>query len=78
MYLLFKIPSLLRLISSPINTPHHHSYSSAGEWQESCSTLTPSGLYMYELAQQHRGLLVNVEHRFYGDSFPFADSSTAR
>jgi hypothetical protein len=33
---------------------------------------------MYELAQQHRGLLVNVEHRFYGDSFPVADSSTAR
>jgi hypothetical protein len=33
---------------------------------------------MYELAEQHKGLLVNVEHRFYGDSFPFDDSSTAR
>lgn len=50
----------------------------SGEWEESCSTLTPSGLYMYELAQEHQGLLLNVEHRFYGDSFPFNDSSTAR
>ena len=32
---------------------------------------------MYELATQHNGLLVDVEHRFYGESFPTADTSTA-
>ena len=32
---------------------------------------------MYNLAQEHRGLLVDVEHRFYGDSFPTADTSTS-
>jgi hypothetical protein len=32
---------------------------------------------MYELATQHQGLLVNVEHRFYGESYPTTDSSTA-
>jgi hypothetical protein len=33
-------------------------------------------MYMYELAKQHRGLLVDVEHRFYGQSYPTADMST--
>ena len=32
-------------------------------------------MYIYNLAEQHRGLLVDVEHRFYGDSFPTVDSS---
>ena len=29
---------------------------------------------MYDLASQHRGLLLNVEHRFYGNSFPILDT----
>ena len=32
-------------------------------------------MYMYQLAQEHEGLLVGVEHRFYGNSFPTADTS---
>lgn len=34
-------------------------------------------LWMYELATQHQGLLVDVEHRFYGESFPTNDTSTS-
>lgn len=30
---------------------------------------------MYELATTHKGLLVDVEHRFYGLSYPTQDSS---
>lgn len=48
-----------------------------GEWEESCKTLTPGHKYFYDLAVEHQALLLNVEHRFYGDSFPFADMSTA-
>jgi serine protease 16 len=33
-------------------------------------------MYVYELAKEHRALLVNVEHRFYGKSYPTADMST--
>jgi hypothetical protein len=29
---------------------------------------------MYNLAQEHRGLLVDVEHRFYGNSFPILNT----
>lgn len=47
-----------------------------GEGEESCSRLGPR-MYMYELAQQHSALMVNVEHRFYGQSMPTADRSTA-
>jgi len=47
-----------------------------GEGQESCGRLT-SKMYMYTLAQQHNALLVNVEHRFYGQSYPTVDMSTA-
>lgn len=46
-----------------------------GEGQESCSRLT-SKMYLFDLAQQHRAMLVNVEHRFYGESYPTADMST--
>ena len=46
-----------------------------GEGQESCSRLTQK-MYLYQLAQTHRALLVNVEHRFYGESYPTADMST--
>jgi len=28
------------------------------------------------MAEQHNALLVNVEHRFYGESYPTADMST--
>ena len=46
-----------------------------GEWTESCHTLQYGSMYMYQLAQEHNGLLVNVEHRFYGASFPTNDTS---
>ncbi|CAM9203301.1 unnamed protein product, partial [Ectocarpus fasciculatus] len=46
-----------------------------GEGEESCSRLT-SKMYVYELAKQHRAMLVNVEHRFYGESYPTVDMST--
>ena len=48
-----------------------------GEWTESCHTLQDGSMYMYQLAQQHDGLLVSVEHRFYGASFPTNDTSVA-
>lgn len=47
-----------------------------GEGAESCSRLT-NHMYAYELAQQHRALLVDVEHRFYGESYPTDDMSTS-
>lgn len=47
-----------------------------GEGEEKCTRLT-SYMYLYNLAQEHRALLVDVEHRFYGKSFPTADDSTA-
>lgn len=46
-----------------------------GEGEESCSRLT-SRMYVFELAEQHRALMVDVEHRFYGKSIPTQDSST--
>lgn len=33
-------------------------------------SLACTQMYMYNLAQEHHGLLVDVEHRFYGGSFP--------
>lgn len=46
-----------------------------GEGQESCSRLT-NRMYVYQLAQEHKALLVDVEHRFYGQSYPTEDMST--
>lgn len=46
-----------------------------GEGAESCSRLTER-MHVYELAKQHKALLVNVEHRFYGKSYPTVDMST--
>jgi thymus-specific serine protease len=34
-------------------------------------------MYVWDLAQEHKALLVNVEHRFYGESYPTLDMSTA-
>lgn len=34
-------------------------------------------MYVYEIAQQHNGLLVNIEHRFYGESYPTPSMTTA-
>ena len=31
---------------------------------------------MYNLAEEHNAMLVDVEHRFYGESYPTADMST--
>jgi len=47
-----------------------------GEGEESCSRLGPR-MYVYDLAQQHSALMVNVEHRFYGQSLPTENRSTA-
>jgi serine protease 16 len=33
-------------------------------------------MYVYTLAQQHNALLVNVEHRFYGQSYPTLNMTT--
>ncbi|KAJ1444099.1 peptidase S28 [Ochromonadaceae sp. CCMP2298] len=46
-----------------------------GEGEESCSRLTDH-MYAYQLAEQHKALLVDVEHRFYGQSYPTPDMST--
>ena len=46
-----------------------------GEWEESCGSLMSGSMFMYDLATEHSGLLVDVEHRFYGDSYPFNDTT---
>ena len=46
-----------------------------GEGEESCSRLTDS-LYMYNLAEQNNALMIDVEHRYYGQSLPTEDCST--
>lgn len=33
-------------------------------------------MYMYTLAEEHNAMLVDVEHRFYGESYPTTDMST--
>lgn len=33
-------------------------------------------MYVYDLAKEHNALMVNVEHRFYGESYPTLDMST--
>jgi hypothetical protein len=47
-----------------------------GEGTESCHTLAGPKLFMYELAQKHNAMLVDIEHRFYGKSLPTKDVST--
>ena len=47
-----------------------------GEGQETCTRLS-SRMYAYNLAQSHNALMVDVEHRFYGESYPTAGMSTA-
>eukprot|EP01038_Epipyxis_sp_PR26KG_P004529 gene4529-6394_t len=46
-----------------------------GEGAESCTRLS-NKMYMYQLAQEHQALLVDIEHRFYGESYPTTDMST--
>lgn len=46
-----------------------------GEGEEAACRLS-SRMYMYQLAQEHHAMLVDVEHRFYGDSMPVASLST--
>lgn len=46
-----------------------------GEGEESCARLT-SKMYLFELAKQHNALLLNVEHRYYGESYPTENMST--
>lgn len=46
-----------------------------GEGQESCGRLT-NRMYLFELAKQHNALLVDVEHRYYGESYPTDNMST--
>lgn len=40
-------------------------------------TPSPARGYLADLAQAHGGLVLNLEHRFYGDSVPGGDMSTA-
>ena len=46
-----------------------------GEGQESCRHLS-SSMFIHSLAEKHNALLIDVEHRFYGESYPTADMST--
>jgi len=46
-----------------------------GEGQESCSRLTDR-MYVYNLAQEHKALMVDIEHRFYGESYPTENMTT--
>ena len=46
-----------------------------GEGQESCSRLTDR-MNVYNMAKEHNGMMMNVEHRFYGESYPTVDMST--
>lgn len=46
-----------------------------GEGEESCSRLTER-MYLWDLAKENNALLMNVEHRFYGESYPTKDMST--
>ena len=45
-----------------------------GEGPESCNHLTES-MFVYTLAKQHNALLISLEHRFYGESYPTHDMS---
>jgi pimeloyl-ACP methyl ester carboxylesterase len=45
-----------------------------GEGAESASRLT-SRMYAFDLAEQYDGLLIDLEHRFYGQSYPTEDMS---
>jgi len=46
-----------------------------GEGQESCSRLTDR-MYVYDLAKEHNALMLDVEHRFYGESYPTKGMTT--
>ena len=46
-----------------------------GEGEESCRANQP-GLFWYDLAKTYQALLVTVEHRFYGESYPTEGMST--
>lgn len=47
-----------------------------GEGEESCKRLTDH-MYIYDLAQEHKALMVDLEHRFYGESYPTETMTTA-
>lgn len=44
-----------------------------GEGPESCGTLQPGVLLMSQLAEKHSALMVDIEHRYYGESYPTAN-----
>jgi hypothetical protein len=46
-----------------------------GEGEESCSRLN-GRMYVNDLAEEHGALLVDVEHRFYGESYPTEGMTT--
>lgn len=47
-----------------------------GEGKETCRRLASFYLYIHELAKKYGGLLIDIEHRFYGESYPTAGMST--
>mgnify|MGYP003886318957 FL=1 len=47
-----------------------------GEGPESCRTLQPNVLLMSQMAQAHGALMVDIEHRYYGESYPTATDMT--
>jgi hypothetical protein len=46
-----------------------------GEGEENCRRLS-DGYYFYDLAKEHGAMLVDIEHRFYGESYPTAGMTT--
>jgi len=46
-----------------------------GEGEESCKRLTDH-MYLYDQAKEHKALLLDLEHRFYGESYPTPTMTT--
>ena len=47
-----------------------------GEGPESCYTLQPGVMLLSQLAKTHKALMVDIEHRYYGESYPTTNMSS--